>query len=84
MPFIIELCSKAFPEKVVPSDTPSHSVVRGLVTIAYNEVQAPEIRNKVMSDIKSAAEVNIDAMIERIASKLRVKLMILQFLRWMD
>ncbi len=70
MPFIIELCSKAFPEKVVPSDTPSHSVVRGLVTIAYNEVQAPEIRNKVMSDIKSAAEVNIDAMIERIASKL--------------
>ena len=39
MPFVVKLSNKVFPEKTIPSDTPSYSVVKGLVTIAYNEVQ---------------------------------------------
>lgn len=73
MPFTIELSSKAFPGKVTPSDTPSHSVVKGLVTIAYNEVKSPEAYNKVINDIKSAAKKNIDDMIDEIADNLSKK-----------
>ncbi len=68
-----DLCNKAFPGKVVPSDTPSHSVVKGLVTIAYNEVYAPEVRGKAMGDIRSAAEKNINDMIDEIAKTLSEK-----------
>ena len=70
MPFVVELSSEAFPEKVIPSDTPSHSVVKGLVTIAYNEVKAPEVRDKAMKNIKSDAAANINEMLESIAYNL--------------
>lgn len=70
MPFTIELSSQAFPEKVVPSSTPSHSVVKGLATIAYNEVKAPEVHKKAMEDIKSDAAEKVDAMLEEIADNL--------------
>lgn len=70
---VVDLCNKAFPGKVVPSDTPSHSVVKGLVTIAYNEVYAPEVRGKAMGDIRSAAEKNINDMIDEIAKALSEK-----------
>lgn len=68
-----DLCNKAFPGKVVPSDTPSHSVVKGLVTIAYNEVYAPEVRDEAMANIRSAAEKNIGDMIDEIAKNLSEK-----------
>ena len=73
MPFVVELSSEAFPEKVIPSDTPSHSVVKGLATIAYNEVKAPEVHDKAMKDIESKAAKNISAMIESIADNLADK-----------
>ncbi len=70
---VVDLCNKAFPGKVVPSDTPSHSVVKGLVTIAYNEVYAPEVRDEAMANIRSAAEKNIGDMIDEIAKNLSEK-----------
>ena len=73
MPFTVELSSEAFPGKVVPSSTPSHSVVKGLTTIAYNEVKAPGVHKKAMDDIKSDAAKNVDAMIESIAANLADK-----------
>lgn len=73
MSFVVGLSSEAFQGKVVPSSTPSHSVVKGLTTIAYNEVKAPEVHKKAMDDIKADAAKNVDAMIESIAANLADK-----------
>ena len=70
MSFVVELSGEAFPGKVIPSDTPSHSVVKGLVAIAHNEAKALEVYKKVMDDIKSDATANINAMLERIVDNL--------------
>ncbi len=71
MPFTLELCRKKFSDSwVTPSDTPSHSVVKGLVTIAYNEVKAPAVRSRVTEDILRAGKEHIDSMIDKIACRL--------------
>lgn len=73
MPFTVELSSKAFPGKVKCSDTPSHSVVKGLVTVAYNAVKAPEVYKEAINNIKSDAAKNISIMLESIADNLADK-----------
>lgn len=74
MPFTFEQAKKTFSKSwVVPSDAPSHSVVKGLVTIAYNEVKAPEVRKKVVKQVLEESEKHVDSMIDNIADSLSKK-----------
>lgn len=74
MPFTVELCEKVFYDSwVAPSDAPSHSVVKGLATIAYNEVKAPGIRDAALKKILYECSQHIDKMIADITGNLSGK-----------
>ena len=73
IPLVVELSSKAFQRKVILSDMPLYSVAKGLVTTAYFEVKATEAHGKAMKDINSDAAVNINAMLDIVASNLANK-----------
>ena len=74
MPFTVELCEKVFYDSwMVPSDARSHSVVKGLATIAYNEVKAPGIRDDAVEKIIKECREHIDKMIADITGNLSGK-----------
>lgn len=72
MPFTVQIAKKVF-TNVLESDAPSHSVVKGLATIAYNEVKAPGVRGDAIPKIVLAGVERANKTIENIASKLSEK-----------
>lgn len=74
MPFTVELCENVFCDSwVTPSDASSHSVVKGLATIAYNEVKAPSIREGAVDKIIKKCRQHTDKMISDITGNLSGK-----------
>ena len=74
MPFTVELCEKVFNDSwVTPSDASSHSVVKGLATIAYNEVKAPGIRGDAIDLIIKRCRQHTDKMMGDITENLSGK-----------
>lgn len=74
MPFAIELGREVFSESwVAKSNAPSHSVVKGLATIAYNEVMVPDICGGAVEKITNECRGHIDKMIADITGNLSGK-----------
>lgn len=74
MAFTTELTKEEFSERlVVSSNLPSHSVVKGLATIAYNEVKAPAVRKKAIEEILESCKPHRRTMIDQISREFSEK-----------
>lgn len=74
MPFVVELAEDVFnKDKIIPSEAPSHSVVRGLATIAYNSLKEEKARKNTVKEIMSDGRKNVSDMMDSISQKLAGK-----------
>lgn len=74
MPFVVELAGDAFgSDKIIPSASPSHSVVRGLATIAYNSLKEEAVREDVVTEVLERGRIQTNEMMNRIAGNLAGK-----------
>lgn len=71
MPFVWNIAKNVFTKtKVVPSATPSHSVVSGLTVIGFNALKEEEVRKKIIDSVKQSAKNNMDKMLGDISYEL--------------
>lgn len=71
MPFVWNIAKNVFTKtKVIPSTTPSHSVVSGLTVIGFNALKEEEVRKKIIDSVKQSAKNNMDKMLGDISYEL--------------
>lgn len=74
MPFVVNLAKDVFGfHMVVSSDTPSHSVVRGLTTIAYNSLNEEDVRKNAVDSVLKSSCNQVNETISKIAYNLAAK-----------